>query len=186
MTQIGTINMKRPIESAIREIRDWLNKINVVDGVSIDTRYDAAKNIALLRFSYMGKNYEFISTKQVNCRQNMWAIARVIEYKVRSHLMKIEPFEKSMVAYLQIGASDEAMRAGFSNQPSQHSLDEMNYVKLGVSPLASNEEVKAHYLKLVKSFHPDMALSVEAKAEFQKRIAEINSAWEAIEKERGI
>jgi hypothetical protein len=185
MTEIGTIQMKQPMESAIRTIRDWLTKIQV-DGITIDTRYDPAKNIALLRFSYTGKNYEFSSTKQTNCKQNMWAIARVIEYKVRSHLMKIEPFEKSMVAYVQIGASAEAMAKGFADQPSSQTSDEMAYATLGISPLASNDELVSHYKMMMKSFHPDLALSELAKKEFGRRSAEINQAWENIKRERGL
>lgn len=174
------LGTEKGIDVATREIRGWLEKISV-DGLSIDTRYDAAKNVALLRFTYQGKNYEFRSTKQKNCRLNMHAIARVMESKVRAQLMGIEDFTKAMQAYLLIEGSTDQRYA-----PQQRPVDELAYVKLGISPLASNEQIEAHYKKMMKSFHPDLAMSELAKEEFGKRAAEINAAYAIIKAERGI
>jgi DnaJ-domain-containing protein 1 len=180
MTTLGQLRIKEPIEKAIREIRNWLDKLKI-SGLSINTNYDARMNIALLRFNYNGQDYEFISKKQSNCRLNMWAIARAMESKVRNHIMGIEDFGTSMTAYLRL-----ENKSNYTSPDTPTTVKEKNYVILGVSPLASNQELEAKYKVLVKSFHPDMALSLEAKNEFEKRISEINNAWSEIKKERGI
>lgn len=172
MTKIGELRTEKSIESAIKEIKKWLSLI-VVYG--IDLEYDARSNIAVLRLRYNDKDYEFRSINQKNCRLNMWGIARVIEFKVRSHVMGIEDFGASMESYKLLVGNVE---------PVQESINEMNYVRLGISSLASNDEIRKKYKQLMKSFHPDMALSVEAKKEFQKRAAEINQAYAEIKKER--
>lgn len=177
MTKIGQLTTEKPIEKAMKEIKEWLSKLNV-NGLDIDLRYDAKTNIAVLRFKFKGKDYEFISRKQSNCRLNMWAIARVMEFKVRAQLMEIEDFSESMFRYKLEGKVEPQAAAAPGN--------EMNYVKLGISPLASNREIQEKYKTLMKSFHPDMALSELAKAEFEKRAAEINQAYNEIKKERGI
>jgi len=180
MGKLGQLNSKEPIEKAMREIREWLDKLRV-NGLSINTNYDARMNIAILKFNYNGKNYEFRSTKQSNCRLNMWGIARVMEYKVRSHIMGIEDFSKSMESYVQIED-----KSGIKNEFIPQNANEKNYVLLGISLTASNEEIKSRYRELVKTHHPDMYNSKEAREEAEKKFAEINEAYDIISKERGL
>lgn len=177
MTKIGQLTTEKSIESAVKEIKEWLTMIKV-NGLDVDIRYDAKTNVAMLRFKYVGREYEFISRKQKNCRLNMWGIARVMEFKVRAQVMGIENLTDSMYRYRIEGKVEGGMK--------QTDVNEMNYVRIGISPLASNEEIQKKYLVLMKSFHPDMALSQEAKDEFDKRTAEINQAYSEIKKERGI
>lgn len=110
----------------------------------------------------------------------MWAIARVMEYKARSHIMNIEDFEKSMKSYLLLEAPQGTTTAVFAD------VEAKDYALIGVSPLASNDEVGAAYRKVAKTWHPDMAGSVEAKAVFESKFAEINEAYSRIKKVRGI
>jgi hypothetical protein len=180
MTSLGQLRTNEPIERAMRIIRDWLSKLGI-NGMTINTNYDAKMNIAMIKFVHKNVTYEFRSTKQSNCRLNMWGIARVMEYKVRASLMGIEDFEKSMKAYIQIED-----KSGIHNEYTPQDINQKNYLILGISPLASNEEIKKRWFTLQKTFHPDMALSDEAKAEFNKRISEINVAYTEIKKERDI
>ena len=173
MTKIGELRTEKSIEFAIKEIKKWLSLISVY---GTDIEYDAKSNIAVLIFTYNDKDYEFRSINQKNCRLNMWGIARVIEFKVRSHIMGIEDF----------GASMESYKLLVGKVQTQESINEINYIRLGISSLASNDEIRKKYKQLMKSFHPDMALSIEAKKEFQKRATEINQAYAEIKKERGI
>ncbi len=76
------------------EIRENLQRMGV-DGLSIDVRYDVRNNIALVRFRFKTKNYEMKVSNQKDIRQNMHAISKRIEYKVRMHLLEIESFEIS-------------------------------------------------------------------------------------------
>lgn len=177
MTKIGLLTTEKSIELAVKEIKEWLSRIEV-NGLDVDLRYDAKTNVAMLRFKYGGREYEFVSRKQNNCRLNMWGIARVMEFKVRAQVMGIENLADSMYRYRIEGKVEEGVK--------QTEVNEMNYVKLGISPLASNEEIQKKYLVLMKSFHPDLAPSIEAMAEFDKRSAEINEAYNEIKKERGI
>ena len=145
MTLLGQITTTKPIENAVREIRDWLDRINI-NGLDVNTRWDAKNNIALVQLKYKNANYEFRSTNQHNCRLNMYAIARVMEFKVRAHLMEIEKFDKSMQAYLAI-----ENKSSYQNPFNQISADEKNYAVLGLNSLASNEEIKNAYKSLALS-----------------------------------
>ena len=64
------------------------------------------------------------------------------------------------------------------------------YVVLGISHDASNEALKAHYLKLVRENHPDAlaakGLAAELRAQADRKLAAINAAWDQIERERGL
>jgi DnaJ like chaperone protein len=62
------------------------------------------------------------------------------------------------------------------------------YVILGVSYVAGVEEIKQTYRRLVRENHPDSLMARGVPAEFEKlandKLAAINAAYEAIQKER--
>ena len=62
------------------------------------------------------------------------------------------------------------------------------YAVLNCTPESSNEEIRSHYKKLVKDFHPDTIVSKGLPEEFTdfaaKRFREIHTAYEKIRKER--
>ena len=146
MTKIGTIQTEKSIENAIREIRQWLLRIGVTGGFDVDLKYDARMNVALLKFKYNGKNYEYRSTSQRNSRLNMHAIARVMEFKVRAHLMGIEKFDVSMSPYLALTSRQDEVRIDEPIINNNIIVDP--YAVLGISSLASNEEVELCYRRL--------------------------------------
>ena len=184
---MGTVTNKRRIEEAISYIRDWLGRIEI-SGLAIDVRYDARLNIAMLRFTYEGKNYEYKSNLQKNCRLNCWAIAYAMESKVRNHLRQVELFATAISPYLMIGASDEAISQGYQQEAPKVSDSELTraFAILGISHLASNEEIKIRYKQLCKMYHPDMSLSKEGKEEFAKKFNEFNEAYKIISQNRGL
>lgn len=69
-------------------------------------------------------------------------------------------------------------------------VDTGHYRTLGVAPEASEDEIKARYRTLVKEFHPDRIASKGLPEEFtdfaENKFREIQEAYEAIKKERGI
>ncbi|MGE3708827.1 MAG: TerB family tellurite resistance protein [Hyphomicrobiaceae bacterium] len=77
-----------------------------------------------------------------------------------------------------------AMRARFVHDASDP------YIILGISHDASNTELKAHYLKLVRENHPDTlaakGLARELGELADRKLASINAAWEEIARERGL
>lgn len=176
MAKIGILQTNKPIDSAMAEIRYWLSMIGI-NRFDCDLNYDSKMNLAMLSLNFKGNHYEFRSTKQVSARLNMWAIARVMESKVRSQMMGIEDFAKSMKAYLAL--EDKSFT------PEKQTNDKF-YTVLGISSSATNEEIKSRYIVLAKSFHPDFAGSTEAKKEFEKRFTEINEAYSEIKKERNL
>ncbi|MDO4462153.1 MAG: TerB family tellurite resistance protein [Bacteroidia bacterium] len=76
---------------------------------------------------------------------------------------------------------------GYNGQSYQSNIN-TSYEILGISPSATNEEVKRAYRTLVKKFHPDMLanLSKEAQEDAQKRFVKIQEAYEKICEARGI
>ena len=64
------------------------------------------------------------------------------------------------------------------------------FSQLGVSPLASDDEVKKAYRNLAKRYHPDtlkaQGLPDEMVARANERMSKINAAWSAVKKERGL
>ena len=68
--------------------------------------------------------------------------------------------------------------------------DSKHYDILGVSPLASDDEVKSMYRKKVAEFHPDKIASKGLPEEFTKfaedKFREIQEAYDSVKKQRGI
>jgi len=64
------------------------------------------------------------------------------------------------------------------------------YVILGVSYVASEEEIKQTYRRLVRENHPDSLIARGVPPEFVKlatdKLAAINNAYEKIQQERGL
>lgn len=166
--------------SIMDEIRQNLARMGT-DGISVDIRYDVRTNTGLVRFNFKNKPYEMIVKNQKDVRANMWAIARRIEYKARMHILGIEDFDISVSPYLAL-----ENKSGYQNTTEPNKANPKAYATFGISEIASNDDINKKYRSLVKTFHPDMALSEEAKKEFQRRMQEINQAYTEICEERGI
>jgi len=118
-TKFGILRTGKPIDEAIKYIREYLERMDGLNPLTIDTRYSARDNVALLRFSYNNKQYEYTMKSQANCRLNLWAIALAIESKVRNHLRGFEPFETSISPYLRLTASQEAFEQASQITPEK-------------------------------------------------------------------
>lgn len=80
---------------------------------------------------------------------------------------------------------------GYQNLKSRHAkTDDRFYRILGVTADASDSEIKARYRSLVKEFHPDRIAAKGLPDEFtefaETKFREIQEAYEAIKKERGM
>lgn len=59
------------------------------------------------------------------------------------------------------------------------------YKVLGVSDDATNEEIRAAYLSLVKKYHPDKYTDPDLKALANEKLKEINEAYDQLTKNPG-
>ena len=71
-----------------------------------------------------------------------------------------------------------------------YAADNEPYAILGIDPCVSDEEVRRHYLSLVRQNHPDLHIAAGMPAEMvaiaNERLAAINTAWQQIATERGL
>ncbi|MBO4384191.1 MAG: J domain-containing protein [Clostridia bacterium] len=58
------------------------------------------------------------------------------------------------------------------------------YEVLGVSPSASNEEIREAYLKLVKKYHPDRYQDSDLKEQAEEKMKKINAAYDMLTKKK--
>ena len=95
---------------------------------------------------------------------------------------------KEVAAYLGLSAQDvDSMLNMEASSNQQIGLDEA-YKILGISPNATNDEVKAAYRKMALKHHPDRVstLGDDIREAAEKKFQEINNAKERIYKARGL
>ena len=95
-------------------------------------------------------------------------------------------------SYLQIDAVDveSILSMGYSSGRGSERANELSqaYKVLGISPSASNDEVKKAYRQMALKHHPDRVatLGEDVKQAAEKKFQEINNAKEVIFKARGM
>ncbi len=71
-----------------------------------------------------------------------------------------------------------------------HAAENEPYAILGIDPCVSDEQARAHYLRLVRENHPDLHIAAGMPAEMvsvaNERLAAITTAWQEVVKERGL
>ncbi|MBF1472100.1 DnaJ domain-containing protein [Prevotella pallens] len=95
---------------------------------------------------------------------------------------------KEVATYLGLSAQDvDSMLNMEASSNQQIGLDEA-YKILGISPNATNDEVKAAYRKMALKHHPDRVSSLgdDIREAAEKKFQEINNAKERIYKARGL
>jgi len=86
------------------------------------------------------------------------------------------------------GAQPES--GGYRQVPRQVHSIEQDYASLGLTPDASEQDIKRAYRKLVSQYHPDKLVSQGLPEEMmelsRRRVREINAAYDRIKASRGI
>ena len=99
----------------------------------------------------------------------------------------IDPAEREMLgrAASIFGVEDATLRGIVDRRAKDSSR---HYAILGLSPSASNDELKSRYRKLVTQYHPDKIIAKGLPQEFielaEKRFTEIQEAYEALREQR--
>ena len=99
---------------------------------------------------------------------------------------RIDPREERVISRISraLGVDASSQR---STAAEFHSQTNRNYEILGVTPEASNAEIKDSYKKMAKQYHPDRVahLGEEYARLANDKFAQINAAYDAVRKERG-
>jgi len=103
----------------------------------------------------------------------------------------LSPVEEEMIlSAARIFNLSEGQYQTFKSRYIKEDRNTKFYAQLGCSPDDPDERVKSSYRKLVQEYHPDKIASKGLPEEFTKFAAEkfneIQAAYEAIKKERGI
>ncbi len=109
------------------------------------------------------------------------------------HIAKAEGrITDSELAYLRAVADIFGLGNRFRCIKARHieAAEDDPYVILDIEPCAGDDEVRTHFRRLVKENHPDRHVAAGLPPEMVKiateRLAAINTAWEAVRKERGL
>ena len=103
----------------------------------------------------------------------------------------LHPAEESLLARIaaDLGISAAEARAIASMAaPEKTSTPDSDYAILGVSPSATDAEVRSAYRKMAMKHHPDKVahLGPDVQRAATEKFRTINEAWERIKKSRGI
>ena len=103
----------------------------------------------------------------------------------------LHPAEESLLARIaaDLGISAAEARAIASMAaPSKTSTPDSDYAILGVSPSATDAEVRSAYRKMAMKHHPDKVahLGPDVQRAATEKFRAINEAWERIKRSRGI
>ena len=125
-------------------------------------------------------------------------IGRFMDYSARLQLMHylfgvaladgiVSPSEVNLIEQIAmsmgLGATDfQSIKAMFVKDT------ESAYKILGISPEATDEEVKLAYREMAKKYHPDKVnhLGEDVKKAAEEKFMKVNEAYETIKKERGM
>lgn len=179
-------------------------KMSKADGVSLPIEAEAFKRqfkVPDSECAHVRKLYQLASQDVAGYEVYAAQIARILDgqpdikisvleclFHVASADGVLHPEEDRYLARVAdiFGLSEcefRCLRRGFVTDPDSP------YEVLNVSGSATDKEVRARYLELVKSHHPDALVAKGVPAEFlagaERRLAAITAAYEAILAERG-
>ena len=173
------------------------------DGNVMKSELDYVKRFFLQNFgqeraeSYI-KMLREILDKDYNLYEVSQQVGRYMDYSSRLQLLHylfgianadgfISPEELSVVNtisdYMGVTNSDFlSVKAMFIKETDSA------YKILGIEPTATDEEVKRAYREMAKKNHPDLVsnLGEDVRKAAEKKFQEINAAYEAIKKQRGM
>lgn len=173
------------------------------DGKMMKSELDYVKNFFLKSFGYAETEeymriFREITKKEIPVQEVCLQIRQHMEYSGRLQLLhflfglsaadqQLHPSElhllQTIAHLLGLTPRDyDSIKAMFIKDTSSA------YKILEVSPEASDEEIKKAYRKMALKFHPDKVANLghEVQKAAHEKFQQLNAAYEAIKKERGI
>ncbi len=193
---VGTFSMLAKLAKADGAVSDNERR-KVQEFIEQDLRLtgesrDAAYRIFETALSERGTFEEFALQyyQQFSSEPHMLEMVSDILYRVAAADGRITPAEEQLI---NMAAHIFRLSRGFMGGLRAKYMGkraESSYAVLGVSPSATNEEVKRAYRKQVSDYHPDKIASKGLPDEFitfaHEKFREIQEAYEQVRKERGL
>ena len=178
--------MHSEMETLRSFLRGNFGEVAVEQGDSIIRNiFDQQKQMGAMAFESIIRDCCFQIAAHMNSAQRLQLLSFLAELAKADG--RIDPSEVNALRYL-------AQWLGFDARilDSMFNLDKHDtqsaYKVLGISPNATNDEVKAAYRKMALQHHPDRVatLGEDIRLAAEKKFKEINDAKERIYKERGM
>lgn len=172
------------------------------DGTVKKSELEYVKKFYIANFGVDGARHYIkilgeIIKKDFDVQEVSRQIGRFMDYSARLQLMhylfgvamadgRVDDSEVQLIE--QIAMAMGLSAADFQSIKAMFVKDtESAYKILGISPSATDEEVKTAYREMAKKYHPDKVshLGEEVKKAAEEKFLKVNEAYEAIKKERG-
>lgn len=129
-------------------------------------------------------NFDISSFSRISCHPYLVIIAKVDGNVSPEEVAAL----KELAGYLGLSAQDVESMLNMGNNGKATASIEDAYKILGISPNATNDEVKAAYRKMALKHHPDRVstLGDDVRLAAERKFQEINEAKERIFKARGL
>ena len=139
-----------------------------------------------------------ILKQNINVRDVSYQIRQSMDYSSRLQLLhflygiasvdgRIDPVELKLIEQISYDLGISSADSGSIKNMFVKSTDSA-YIILGVDRTATDEEIKKAYRNLAVRYHPDKVnyLGEDIRNKAKEKFQQINEAYEAIKKERGI
>jgi DnaJ like chaperone protein len=151
---------------------------------NVEHLYDIAKQDVAGYDAYADKVAELLADEPHLKRDVLEALFHVAAADGVFHGAEDEYLRDVARRFGYTDADYRAIRAMFVRDPDDP------YAVLGVSPAISDDELKAHYRRLVRENHPDSLMARGVPEEFldvaNRKLAALNAAYDQILKERAL
>ena len=167
------------LPSARIKARALLKRVDIEE---FDVNTDPTTGQAVLWFrTKKGKEIEIRCTSQKNGSGNLAAIMLWLHSRIINLERGIETFDNAFAGYLRLTGSTEQVYGRGPQQPTNLTQAELQAMRtLGIEAIDSWIVMGEKFKSLAKTFHPDRAMDEVHRVELEKKMSEINTAWDIL------